>query len=69
MQTNIHITGMHCASCKSLIEDVASDIPGVQSCTIDPATGMGVLVHDAPFDFAVFVKEIEELDNYHVKKI
>ena len=69
MQTNIKITGMHCTSCKKLIEDVASEIPGVISCTVDQATGAGVVLHDATFDFTKFAQEIGGLDNYKVEKI
>lgn len=69
MKTTISIQGMHCASCKTLIEDVASDVPGVQSCTVDPATGNGVIEHDESFDFTNFAKEIATLDKYTVQKI
>lgn len=69
MQTNIKITGMHCASCKTLIEDVAHDVPGVQSCTVDHATGNGVIGHDETFDFTNFAKEIATLDKYIVQKV
>lgn len=69
MQTNIKITGMHCDSCKALIEDVASEVQGVQSCTVDRATGKGVIEHDPSFDFATFAKEIESLDKYKVEKV
>ena len=60
---------MHCASCKILIEDVASDVPGVQSCTVDPATGNGVIEHDETFDFTALANEIKALDKYAVQKI
>ncbi len=69
MQTNIKITGMHCASCKTLIEDVASELPGVASCTVNAATGEGVIEHDETFDFAKFTEEVQALDNYRVQKV
>lgn len=69
MQTKIKVTGMHCSSCKALIEDVASDVTGVQSCTIDPATGNGTIEHDETFDFNSFVNELKSLDTYSVEKI
>ncbi len=53
---------MHCSSCKKLIEDVASEIPGVQSCAVDLTSGEGVINHDEIFDFAMFIKEVENLD-------
>lgn len=69
MQTKIKVTGMHCASCKTLIEDVAKDVAGVQSCTVDPATGEGVVEHNETFDFANFAKDIATLDKYTIQKI
>lgn len=69
MQTKVKITGMHCTACKKLIEDVASEIPGVTSCTVDPASGAGVIDHDDTFDFGAFTREIENLDTYKVEKI
>ncbi|MBI5221432.1 MAG: cation transporter [Candidatus Magasanikbacteria bacterium] len=69
METKIKITGMHCPSCKMLIEDVASELSGVQSCTVDQSTGVGMIVHDESFDFAEFEKEIAGLEKYKVEKI
>ena len=69
MKTNIKITGMHCASCKSLIEDVASEVPGVASCLVDAETGNGVIQHDESFDFAALKEAITSLDKYTVEKI
>lgn len=69
MQTTFKVTGMHCESCKALIEDVANEVGGVQSCTVDQITGSGIIEHDDSFDFATFAKEIEGLDTYTVEKI
>ncbi len=69
MKISIKITGMHCDSCKKLIEDVASESPGVISCTVDPVTGQGAIEHDEAFDFAKFAEEVAGFDNYHVEKI
>lgn len=69
MQTNIKVTGMHCASCKTLIEDVAHEVAGVQSCSVDPTTGNGVIEHDETFDFTNFAKELAALDKYTVEKV
>ena len=60
---------MHCASCKSLLEDVARDVPGVQSCTIDAGTGLGTIEHNEVFNFDVLVKEVAALDKYTIEKI
>lgn len=60
---------MHCPSCKALLEDVAQDVPGVTSCTIDPQTGLGVIEHDGSFNFDNLLKEVGALDKYMVEKI
>lgn len=60
------ITGLHCASCKLLIEDVGKDVPGVISCMVDPTTGQTVIEHNDPFKTDEFKKEIEALGKYHV---
>ena len=67
--TTIKITGMHCASCKSLLEDVIQDVPGVQSCAIDAATGIGTIEHDDSFNFDALAKEVATLNKYTVEKI
>ena len=60
---------MHCASCKTLIEDVASEVPGVKSCTVDRESGEGIIEHDETFDFTTFTQEIANLDKYKVEKV
>ena len=69
MQTNIKVTGMHCASCKALLEDVTQDIPGVTKCTIDPEQGTGIVEHDATFNFDNLVKAVATLGTYTIEKI
>ncbi len=64
MTTTLKITGMHCASCKSLIEDVCGDVKGVRSVSVDPRTGMATIDHDETLDPAVLVKEIRGLGDY-----
>ncbi len=64
--TTIKISGMHCGSCKSLIEDVAGDVPGVRSCDVDAGKGIGVVEHDEEFKINDLVKEIEALGDYKV---
>ena len=68
MQTKIKITGLHCASCKVLLEDVAQDVPGVQSCTIDATTGIGNIEHDDSFNFDALVQEVAGLNKYAIEK-
>ena len=60
--TQLQITGMHCASCKALIEDVCKDFAGVASCDVDFATGKAVITHDEHTDIEGLIKEIEQLD-------
>jgi copper chaperone CopZ len=62
MKTTIKIEGMHCGSCKALIEDVAKDVPGVVSCDVDVAHGKAVIEHAADFEPSEFIAEIAGLD-------
>jgi copper chaperone CopZ len=66
MITNLNIQGMHCASCKLLIEDVCRDIPGVASCTVDVATHSAKIDHDASVTEHRIRREIEGLGDYKV---
>ena len=66
MKTTFTIKGMHCTSCKVLIEDVCSEIPGVQSCKVDVKAGVAVIEHDAKVSAATLKKEIEKLGEYTV---
>ncbi|MBI3120565.1 MAG: heavy-metal-associated domain-containing protein [Candidatus Kerfeldbacteria bacterium] len=50
-----------------MIEDVARELPGIQSCTVDFETGMTEIEHDATFSVDGFRKEIETLGEYRVK--
>ncbi len=61
------ITGMHCASCKELIEDVCADIPGVTSCDVDVAEETATIEHDGTVSFETVKRAIEELGDYHVE--
>lgn len=61
-----HITGMHCASCKALIEDVASDIPGITSCVVDVAAGTATVEQDGTLDTNKFIDEVRSLNGYDV---
>ncbi|MBI4098782.1 MAG: heavy-metal-associated domain-containing protein [Candidatus Magasanikbacteria bacterium] len=68
MITTYTITGMHCASCKELIEDVCRELPGVTSCAVDFATGSAHVTHDASFDGRSFKKAVAELGEYGIKE-
>jgi copper chaperone CopZ len=65
--TVIKIKGMHCNSCKLLIEDVCKDIKGVKSCKVDFKTGETVIEHDESFNFDSFKNEVEELGQYKIE--
>jgi cation transport ATPase len=64
----IKITGMHCDSCKLLIEDVCQDFVGIQKCSVDRATGMATIEHEPATDMNALCKEIENIDpKYHAE--
>lgn len=67
--TSVNVAGMHCASCKTLIEEVAMETPGVRSCAADLEKGTGTVEHDDAFDFEAFVREIAALGPYRVTKV
>ena len=64
MKTEVFIKGTHCASCKALIEDVAQDVPGIQSCSVDFKTGKTVIEHDESVDWAAFDRAIKTVGDY-----
>jgi copper chaperone CopZ len=66
MITKFNITGMHCASCKALIEDACLDIAGVETCHVDPQSGIAIVEHTA--ERAAIQREIEQL-GYHAEEI
>jgi len=63
----VTIRGTHCESCKALIEDVCRDIPGVQSCRVDFATGKTEIEHDETLNWGKLQQEIEALGQYRVE--
>ena len=66
MKTTLTIKGMHCASCKAIIEDVCKEAKGVKNCTVDFKTGKAVIEYDGSLDVAALKKEIEALGTYTV---
>ena len=68
MKTTLTIKGMHCISCKSVIEDACKDISGVKACTVDFKSWKTVVEHDNTVTFDQLKKEIESLGQYEVKK-
>lgn len=66
MHSTITIQGTHCPSCKALIEDVASETPGITSCTVNFNTGKTEIEHDETVDWDRFAKEVASLGDYTV---
>lgn len=66
MTTTLTIKGTHCESCKALIEDVASETPGITSCTVEYKTGKTVIEHTDTVDWQRFKQEVESLGEYSV---
>lgn len=66
MTTTLRIEGMHCNSCKILIEDVCNEIPGVQSSEVHIEQGQVTIEHEPDLDIARVKDEIAKLGNYHV---
>lgn len=66
MTTTLNIQGMHCTSCKTLIEDVCKDMPGVLSCNVDVQGGKATIEHHASLDLAALKEEIRSLGSYSV---
>jgi len=66
----LKVTGMHCKSCKTLVEETCREVPGVESCAINLASGIGAVTHDGSASFAAIAKEISGLDEkYKVEKL
>lgn len=63
---NLTIRGMHCGSCKALIEDVVKDIPGVSACVVDYEHGTAAVEHDGSVAFERVRGEIAALGDYQI---
>ncbi len=66
MKTTFTVKGMHCASCKELIEDVCKEMKGVASCSVNFKTGKVEIEHTEPLDKQKLTKEIKSLGEYEV---
>lgn len=64
MTTTLKIQGIHCASCKTLIEEVCREIPGVTSCDVSMDENAVRIEHDASVPVDRLQKEIEALGEY-----
>lgn len=69
LRTTLKIKGMHCESCKFLLEDVCSDMPGVVSCDANVEGGTLTIEHEQPIDHGALKKEIEDLKEYTVEEV
>ncbi len=67
--TAVAIAGMHCASCKTLIEEVAMETAGVRACAVDLEKGTGTIDHDDAFDLDAFAREVGALGPYRVTRV
>lgn len=65
-KSTVTIRGMHCPSCKTLIEDVAGDTPGVNSCAVDEKTGQATIDYDERLDWIQFGKELARVGPYQI---
>ena len=52
------VNGMHCKSCEMLIKDEVSDIPGVETVSVDHKTGDGYLTAFQEIDRDLILKAI-----------
>jgi len=66
MKTIITIQGTHCESCKALIEDVCSEIPGINRCTVDYKSGRTEIAHDDTIDWSLLEREVASVGPYVV---
>ena len=69
MTSTLKIAGMHCASCKMLIEEVCRETHGVAACDVDFEKGAAVIEHDGTLDTDILIKEISGLGQYTVEKV
>lgn len=68
MKTTVKIKGMHCESCKLLLEDICYDIPGVIRCEANVEQGTLKIEHERPLDQSVLKQEIETVEEYNVEE-
>jgi len=68
MKTILTIKGLHCESCKVLIEDICKETKGVTSCNVDVKKGTAAIEHKNA-DVKNIKKEIEKIGEYKVVKM
>lgn len=67
--TKFKIQGMHCASCKALIEEVCQEALGVSSCDVDLETEIATVTHSEETDMNALQEEIKGLGDYVITSI
>lgn len=60
---------MHCASCKSLVEDVCNETAGVKSCSVDLDSGLATIEAGDDLDVTSLIAEIKQLEDYKVERV
>lgn len=64
------LSGLHCASCKGLIEDVVRDVPDVQSAQVDSEASSLTIEHGASFEPQTLMDEVVGLGaGYAIEKL
>lgn len=69
MISKFKISGIHCASCKALIEDACGDIAGIKSCEVDMDGSLAIVEHDDSVDASLIKKEVESLGAYKAEPV
>ncbi len=67
MKTELTVDGIHCTSCKVLIEDICSEFKEIKKCDVDVKKRKVVLEHDSKLDLLKIKKGIESVGEYKVK--
>ena len=58
-RTELHISGMHCASCATMNERALSKVPGVESAAVNFSTANAVVMHQEALPVQDLIKAIE----------
>lgn len=69
MNSTLKISGLHCESCKKLIESVASDVSGISSCVVNPDSASASVEHDTPEALEDLLREIKGIGEYQAEVI
>ena len=67
MNTILRIKGMHCDSCRSLIEEVVQGDENVQKCIVDVEKGIATITHNDKLNLQVLKDEINSLGEFKVE--